>query len=291
MPSETDIANRALSLLGQPPLVALDDGTANARALGVHFETVRDTLLRSHPWAFATARAELSALADAPPFQWAHEYPLPADCLRLLTLNGNDCDDYRDAYEIEGKSLLCNSSTAQITYIRRVTDTGQFDASFADAFAKSLAEAVALVITGSPADESRMEKRAQEAIEDAALADARESGARVESPFPDHCSRRGSLTLESLRGEKGETGDTGSTAYELAVFKGFEGTLEEWLVSLQGGPPGPKGDQGEQGEPGENVPVTTLRINGGAADTEFSNYLLRLDWGQSGATINPTGEA
>jgi len=52
-------------------------------------------------------------------------------------------------------------------------------------------------------------------------------------------------------GEDGAPGDDGLSAYELAVGEGFEGTLEEWLLSLIG-PPGADGADGEQGPPGED---------------------------------------
>ncbi len=39
----------------------------------------------------------------------------------------------------------------------------------------------------------------------------------------------------------------GESAYEIAVKKGFQGTEEEWLDSLRGGPAGPKGDAGADG--------------------------------------------
>ena len=47
----------------------------------------------------------------------------------------------------------------------------------------------------------------------------------------------------------------GKSAYDLAVLKGFEGTLEEWLASLKGtdgidGEPGPQGETGPRGETG-----------------------------------------
>lgn len=40
--------------------------------------------------------------------------------------------------------------------------------------------------------------------------------------------------LESLKGANGQDGANGKSAYELAVEKGYEGTLEEWLLSLNG---------------------------------------------------------
>lgn len=48
-------------------------------------------------------------------------------------------------------------------------------------------------------------------------------------------------------------GKDGASAYEVAVKNGFEGTEEEWLLSLKGekGDVGEKGEKGEQGEKGE----------------------------------------
>ena len=40
--------------------------------------------------------------------------------------------------------------------------------------------------------------------------------------------------LESLKGSDGQNGSEGKSAYELAVEKGYTGTLEEWLLSLDG---------------------------------------------------------
>src|SRR5690625_4856153 len=56
----------------------------------------------------------------------------------------------------------------------------------------------------------------------------------------------------------GGVGPAGASAYEIAVQNGFEGTEEEWLVSLQGeqgeqgpqGPEGPVGPEGPQGPAG-----------------------------------------
>lgn len=44
--------------------------------------------------------------------------------------------------------------------------------------------------------------------------------------------------------------------YELAVLNGYQGTLSQWLESLQG-PPGPPGPPGPQGPPGKDAPELT----------------------------------
>lgn len=48
------------------------------------------------------------------------------------------------------------------------------------------------------------------------------------------------INMGPLRGEKGDKGDTGDSAYQEAVRQGFEGSKEEWIVSL-------KGDRGDTG--------------------------------------------
>ena len=50
----------------------------------------------------------------------------------------------------------------------------------------------------------------------------------------------------------GAQGIQGLSAYQVAVQHGFEGTEDEWLISLKGekGDPGPKGDKGDTGEKG-----------------------------------------
>lgn len=50
---------------------------------------------------------------------------------------------------------------------------------------------------------------------------------------------------------KGDPGDPGKDAYQIALSKGFRGTEQEWLKSLQG-PKGEKGDPGQKGLDGRD---------------------------------------
>lgn len=66
----------------------------------------------------------------------------------------------------------------------------------------------------------------------------------------------------------GAQGIQGLSAYQVAVQHGFEGTEDEWLISLKGekgetGPKGDKGDTGEKGEkgdPGSDASVTKQNV-------------------------------
>lgn len=78
--------------------------------------------------------------------------------------------------------------------------------------------------------------------------------------------------LKGRRGEKGEPGeigDTGADAYEIAVEAGFDGTREEWLLSLKG----ERGVQGKRGEKGDAftyadfTPAQLAALKGQKGDT------------------------
>jgi len=72
-------------------------------------------------------------------------------------------------------------------------------------------------------------------------------------------------------------GPDGLSAYEVALENGFKGTPSQWLASLVG----PAGPQGPQGEPGAIVYSQTFD-NGSAASALYSfliaNDCLYLDW-------------
>src|SRR4030065_768120 len=61
MASETGICNRALQIVGATRIGSLADTSKSARECTVAYEISRDALLRSHPWGFAIARAQLAA--------------------------------------------------------------------------------------------------------------------------------------------------------------------------------------------------------------------------------------
>lgn len=78
------------------------------------------------------------------------------------------------------------------------------------------------------------------------------------------------------QGPPGKDGKDGKSAYQIALDNGFEGTEEEWLLSLTGpqgeqgetgpkGETGPQGEQGAQGEPGKDgadgAPATINGVN------------------------------
>lgn len=139
MASDVEIVNIGLTLIGESRITSLDDNVKPAREAKAIFAHLRDALLAKYNWNFAKARAALPALVDTPAFQYNTKYQLPSDCLRLIELNdyyvGLDLTDYRGSdtseYAIEGREILTNwAAPLNIKYIKRVTNTSQFDPCF-----------------------------------------------------------------------------------------------------------------------------------------------------------------
>jgi hypothetical protein len=86
-------------------------------------------------------------LGTAPSTRFAYGYALPTDpwCLWVPKSLNEDL-----TYEIKGRNLLTDEGSATITFIKRMTDPGLFDALLIDAIAERLASTLALPLTGIP---------------------------------------------------------------------------------------------------------------------------------------------
>jgi hypothetical protein len=148
MPSEVDLCNQALGHLGEAPIVGLSDDNTRARACSRLYADTRDAVLRAHRWNFAQSRATLTA-GTAPAFGWSYSFPLPQDCLRVLEINDTEDGDNNEVWIVEGRNVLMHSAECRLVYVKRVTDTAQFDALFVDALTIMLAVKLSEVIRGA----------------------------------------------------------------------------------------------------------------------------------------------
>lgn len=141
--SETKICNMALGMIGAKRLNNLDtDSSVEAIYCRTYYESVRDALLRSHRWRFASARASLSEDTEEPDFEWDAQFHLPSDFLALKSVYEDNITTRKNtlySYALEGDLLLTNESSANIRYIKKVTDTAKFDPLFVQVLVLSLA--------------------------------------------------------------------------------------------------------------------------------------------------------
>lgn len=172
MASWVQIANLALRRLGADRIASLTEDSENARAVNDVHETVRDAVLRLHPWNCALVRGELAADVAAPAWGYARRFALPADpyCLRVWRLADSTID-----YKVEGRALLTDAATPlHVLFIARLEDPEQFDASLTVVMAAALAAEIAFRLTNSRTAEEAMHKWFEQTLARARSADAQE---------------------------------------------------------------------------------------------------------------------
>lgn len=191
MASQVEIANRALTKVGEARILSLSDDVEAARVVSSLWDIVRDAELRSRNWNFSISRTSLAALVAAPDWGFSLQYQLPSDCLRVIQVDefypGPSMSDYRNAseaqYQIEGGKILTDlQAPLKIRYVARIEDTGSWDAAFSEVFACRLAVEVCERLTQSNTKRDLAWKEYVEAIRAAVRADAIEN---PPEPLPD----------------------------------------------------------------------------------------------------------
>lgn len=181
MSSKLEICNEALVLLGEMPINDINGTDAKAVKARALWDITRDELLRMHEWSFATRRVQLQLDAATPSHGFDYAYPLPSDCLRVLSVTEGE-DETQDMstdrlfYKIEYGEVLTSVEGPYLRYISRVEETGRFDSSFSGCMASRLAMKLGLALTKSPQIVQAMAQLAQQRLYEARSVDNRESG-------------------------------------------------------------------------------------------------------------------
>lgn len=159
MASRVEIANRALTKLGQARILTLTDDVKAAREINSCFDILRDAELREHAWSFSIKRAQLAALVSTPSWGFDNQFQLPTDYLKMLDINDSwrvGIQDYvtgpSDPFKIEGGLILTDmDAPLKIRYVARIEDAGLYDALFVEALACRIAVEVCEALTQSNA--------------------------------------------------------------------------------------------------------------------------------------------
>lgn len=156
MASDIEIANFALSKLGERSITAFTDDSPQARLVNLTYSNLRDALLREHAWNFAMRRASLAASGTTPDWGYSYAYDLPSDpdfCLRVWSVD----NPYEYEWKVEARQVVTDlGAPLKIRYISRVADSAQFDPMFVDTMAAYLAAEWAEKITGTASMRQQM---------------------------------------------------------------------------------------------------------------------------------------
>ena len=171
MASEVDIINSAMNMIGSSNIIARDEDSKAARVSNQRYDSIRDAVLRAHPWNCAVTRRSLAPDSETPAFDWDFQFTLPADpyCLRVLRL------DYLDIeFRVEGRKIVSNESSINLIYIARVTDPNEYDTLLQESIAARLAADVSFTLSQSTSLTQNMFNLYESKLKEARFVDATE---------------------------------------------------------------------------------------------------------------------
>ena len=171
MASEVDIINSAMNMIGASNIIARDEDSKAARVSNQRYDSIRDAVLRAHPWNCAVTRRSLAPDSETVAFDWDYQFTLPADpyCLRVLRL------DYLDIeFRVEGRKIVTNEQSINLIYIARVTDPNTYDTLLQEAIAARLAADVSFTLSQSTSLTQNMYSLYESKLKEARFVDATE---------------------------------------------------------------------------------------------------------------------
>lgn len=178
MASQTSIVNRALTHLGEPSIISIDDAVERARTMKALWQPALDSLTAAHRWGFAMKRASLAALVDVPVWGYDRLFALPADCLRLDYVDDLWCwpGETMGAWQVEGGRIATSlAAPLNIRYVAVATDPGIFPPIFAEALAAKLAGEAAAKQTENSTKRALADQALKEALTEARRVNAIEN--------------------------------------------------------------------------------------------------------------------
>lgn len=195
MASEVDIANMALSLLGEKPSITAlipPDQSKYAGDAARFYPIARGVTLESYAWSFATKQVVLAAVTSDEE-AWEFMYAIPSDMKRAIALldSGTPEDDPGHPFVIRGQRLYCNVEDAELRYVYDCKSTNLFSSWFEYTVALMLASLLAGPVLKSAKMSDAMMAKFRLAIGEAATKDANTTSKSRPSYTPGSVAARG----------------------------------------------------------------------------------------------------
>lgn len=165
------ICSNALLMLGDQPIAAFEDNSDKARLAANVWPTARDYVLRRHPWNCAVKRIILSPDTTPPAFDFSHQFELPGDWLRTLSVGETG---ERPEYRMEGRKLLMQTNVCKLRYIWRNEAPATWDASLVWVMTRVMRAVFAYPIAQSGSLEQLLESELRDLIREARAIDGTE---------------------------------------------------------------------------------------------------------------------
>lgn len=144
--SKIQVCSNALILLGQSTIASFSESSDRATACSNLWDNSRQAVLRSHPWNCAMKRVALTPDANTPAFDWAYQFALPGDCLRVLSVGQ---DGEVPEYKLEGRKILIDDNPLYLRYIFDNDDVASWDTQLVECMTRYMAFSMAYALTKS----------------------------------------------------------------------------------------------------------------------------------------------
>lgn len=171
MATGVSICSNALLMLGAQTINDFNEPVGRAKIAANLYPTIRDSLLRTHPWNCTIKRALLAPDATPPAFGYDNQFELPADFLRVLEVGQSGA---QIEYLVEGRSILANATSVELRYVYLNPIENTWDANLVELLTLAMAAAMAYPITQSAALQANMEQKLSMAKKVARAVDGQE---------------------------------------------------------------------------------------------------------------------
>jgi len=156
MATGVSICSNALVMLGAKTINDFNEPVDRAKIAANLYPTIRDSLLRTHPWNCTIKRVLLAPDATPPAFGYANQFELPADFLRVLEVGQNGC---QIDYLVEGRSIMADATSIELRYVYLNEVENTWDANLVELLTLAMAAAMAYPITQSAALQANFEQK------------------------------------------------------------------------------------------------------------------------------------
>lgn len=149
--NQVQLCNMALTHVKVSRFIqSLDENSIEAGVCKLWYDPALEQILEDADWQFATRYVALSLVEGNPNGEWQYAYRYPPDCVKARAIvrasigrKDDEPPPFVIASDDSGRLILTDEKDAVLRYTRRITDTGMFSASFANAFACLLASKIA----------------------------------------------------------------------------------------------------------------------------------------------------
>ena len=184
---EVTICSNALQRVGAKPISSFDNQTDHARLCKQLWPTIRDSVLRAHPWNCATRRVILAPEIEPPAFDFSYQFLLPGDWLKTTQVGKHR---QRIEYRSEGRYILANVEALPLVFVYRNEDVSTWSSNLLELAEIYVAASIAYPVTKSTTLRDSIRQEAATALKVAKAVDGQddppeeiETGRLIEARF------------------------------------------------------------------------------------------------------------